>query len=264
MTGFYLMHRGWMENDVFERVPFTEREAWEWMISAAAWDDVTLNILGRPTDLKRGQFSHSVRFMAEKFQWSKSAVDRFLDKLRKRDMILTETGTAQLIVSICNYKSYQYIPPENRDSIGTVSGTAAGQERDKEEIIKYLKQEKETAVDRGADGFFRAIYDAGSDLFPILATKRTEVINQWIAAGADPELVLSEFRRAVGRDVRTWGYFSGMIADAIKTRNTPLPQGSSRPTQAQPRKPNDWMNTVEAGQKAYQRRTRQHDDDSEY
>lgn len=223
MTGFYLMHRGWMEHDVFADEAFTEREAWEWMIAAARWEDGTVNVLGNPVRLSRGQFSHSVRFMAQRFKWSKSSVDRFLDKLAKWDMIGTANGTGQLVVTIRNYSRYQDAQQES----GTPQTPKAGHERDKEEINKTIKQVS-GVVDARADTAFRKIYDAGCEAFPQLATRHTEIINRWIAEGADPERdVLPIIKNAVGVDVRKWEFFTYSVMGAIAARTKPLPEGKA-------------------------------------
>lgn len=105
----YQHERGWLDSDVWENAPYSEREAWSWMIGEASWKDSQKNIGGYPVMILRGQFSHSIRFMATKFQWSVGKVQRFLKKLLRWNMIKTDTATdtAQTIVTICNYNIYQ-------------------------------------------------------------------------------------------------------------------------------------------------------------
>jgi hypothetical protein len=142
--GWYLMHRGWMDSDVFADDPYTEREAWEWMIAEAAFDEKTISINGMPTKLKRGQFSHSLRFMATAWKWDKNKAQRFIQRLIKWGMIeiAKKSGTGQLILSVCNYSDYQ----NPRDS----GGTDVGQKRDSggtnnKETIKQLERNNSTS-----------------------------------------------------------------------------------------------------------------------
>lgn len=130
MSGFYLMERGWQEHPLFDGEPYSLRDAWEWLIANACYKDVRRQINGTFITLKRGQLSYSVRFLAEKFLWSKSKVDRFLKKLKTETMIGTAVGTGQLIITICNYNDYQTLDKNNETVIGTVDGTRAGHERD--------------------------------------------------------------------------------------------------------------------------------------
>lgn len=139
--GVFAVDRGIWEHDAFRDQPFTDREAWMWMVGEAAFKTRTRNIGGKVVDLGRGQLVASVRFLAERWQWSKSAVDRFLDRLKKRDMIETNSGTGILVITVCKYEEYQRVSLPAGTQDGTQDGTAAGQQRDKRENTKNTKEE---------------------------------------------------------------------------------------------------------------------------
>jgi hypothetical protein len=106
--GYYRMHRGWMEHPVFANEAFTEREAFEWLVGEATWqEDRVVAHKGNPVKVDRGQVPHSIRFMADAWGWNPSKTLRFVDKLKKWNMIETATETGQLIITICNYDKYQ-------------------------------------------------------------------------------------------------------------------------------------------------------------
>lgn len=134
MSGFYLMHRGWMSNPVFRTD--SERVAWVWLIERAAFKDTHHRIGAKLVPIKRGQFAATVREIAEAWGWSKSKVDRFLKVMREANMIRSETGTGaertKMVITICNYERYQ----DPRDSGGTETGTGAGQARDSGGTVK--------------------------------------------------------------------------------------------------------------------------------
>ncbi len=125
----YQHERGWLDSEVWGDAPYSERDAWSWMIGEAFFQDGIKNIGGHPILLKRGQFSHSIRFMALKFKWGKGKVERYIKKLLDWKMIKTDTenGTGQTIVTICNYDKYQ----TKKGKSGTQNGTEAGQEQDR-------------------------------------------------------------------------------------------------------------------------------------
>lgn len=131
---FNVSRRIW-GHPVFKPAKYSEREAFLWMVSEASWKARTIrssddkNII----DLDRSQLSHSLRFMADKWGWTKSTAERFLKKLEKRDMIKTSNGTAQNVITISNYDEYQGKPNESGTADGTQGETDAGQTRDKEE-----------------------------------------------------------------------------------------------------------------------------------
>lgn len=128
--GTFAIDRGIWGSHNFAQEPFTEREAFMWLISEAAYTAHTKRIGALTVDLERGQTCHSVRFMAEVWQWSKSAVDRFLKKLEKRDTIKRDTGTEPVVITICNYCTYQPAQKTAGTQDGTPAGTVAGQQRD--------------------------------------------------------------------------------------------------------------------------------------
>lgn len=125
-AGTFAVSRRIWSHPEFAPCEFSEREAFLWLVSEASWKSRTVRAGRVVVDLDRGQLCASIRFMADAWQWSKSRVDRFLKRLEKRDMLVSECGTGQLIITICNYDEYQ----GERDTSGTVAGQKAGHERD--------------------------------------------------------------------------------------------------------------------------------------
>lgn len=106
---FYKMERGWLDSPMWGEEAYSKREAFEWMIGEAAWDDNKVVAMpnGKPLRLKRGQVYASIRFMARKFQWSENKVIRYLEFLAVWGAIETQTNTGQTVITICNYSKYQ-------------------------------------------------------------------------------------------------------------------------------------------------------------
>ncbi|MEL6362835.1 MAG: hypothetical protein AAFR21_17315 [Pseudomonadota bacterium] len=126
MTGYIRHHRSTFDHPCFADEPFTEREAWVWMIMEASYKPRVKRTGRHVANLERGQFSASVRFLAEKWGWTKSKVHRFLERLKNRDMIGTETGTGMMVLTISNYDIYQ----EPERNLGTAGGQQPGQSWD--------------------------------------------------------------------------------------------------------------------------------------
>lgn len=146
---WYRMERGWKDHEFFQKEPYSERDAWQWMIEEAAFKEKTIAVMGVPVRLKRGQFCHSVRFMAEKFQWSVGRVQRFIKRLQKWMMIITSTDTGQILISISNYSKYQdgrHTSDTSTDTpIDTPPDTQAGTNNKKDKEGKEIEGEKESA-----------------------------------------------------------------------------------------------------------------------
>lgn len=142
MSGFFLMHRGWRDNEIFKG-EFSRADAWVWLIENACWKPTRGRIKGQTVELDRGEMSFSQRFLAEKWGWSKSRVDRFIAELRDEGMIETRSkigataghsaGQGQSILRVCNYSKYQDMSDVSRGNDDAETGATAGQQRGKEE-----------------------------------------------------------------------------------------------------------------------------------
>ena len=126
MSGTVNISRDIWNDAAFKDQPFTEREAFMWLVMEASWKPREKRVGSAVVNLERGQLAASIRFMAEAWNWQKSTVDRFLKRLENRDMIGTASGTGLTIVTIRKYNEYQNAPKES----GTPKKEKAGQQRD--------------------------------------------------------------------------------------------------------------------------------------
>lgn len=111
----------------------TRFEAWEWLIAHAAWKDTSVRLRNDTVRLKRGQVSLSVRDLGVLWRWPKSNVARWLHRLSSKDMLRlqksgtapgTVSGTARLVITICNYDKFN----RTRKKVGHEVGHYPGQE----------------------------------------------------------------------------------------------------------------------------------------
>lgn len=149
--GVYAVARSVWNNPMFADEPYTQREAWLWLIGAAAWNEREVRGRGAPVRLQRGEFFFSLRFLEERWGWTKSRVERFLSMLEKRDAIRDAERDGVKIYSICKYDDFQVVGLPKRDAIQDTprdaTGTEAGRDRDKEEALKHsnIQKKKEPA-----------------------------------------------------------------------------------------------------------------------
>lgn len=129
-AGYFAVSRKIFEHDFFAREPFTEVQAWLWLIKEAAWRPTSVRLGNGRFDLERGQCATSTRFLATAWGWSHSRVVRYLERLEAENMIRRRSGTAATRITICNYDEYQggdtetgTAPDRNSDGskIGTLS-----------------------------------------------------------------------------------------------------------------------------------------------
>lgn len=141
--GVFAVDRGIFEHDFFAPEPFTEREAWIWMIGVAAYRPYRARVGPARIELARGQLAHSSRFMAEKWKWGETSVRRFLARLKAEGMVGFGARTAHAItvITICNYEAFQKVSLPDDDE----NGADMAQGRRRVEAIGSIE------VDRGGD-----------------------------------------------------------------------------------------------------------------
>lgn len=105
--GYYRMHRGWMDHPMFKPEPYTEREAWLWLIENAAWKDGRKRVGPCTIEVKRGQVAASLRFMACAWKWNEPKVRRFLSRMKTDAAIDAASDAGVNVITICNYEVYQ-------------------------------------------------------------------------------------------------------------------------------------------------------------
>jgi hypothetical protein len=131
----------WDDPD-FADEPYTEREAWLWLIAQAQWRDGKIRgNTGNPVNLTRGEFSISIRYMATKWKWTKDRAHRFIKRLEKRGTISDTSRDTSQIYFINKYNNFQVVGIPKRDSDRDSSATAARQQRDKRETGKQGNRE---------------------------------------------------------------------------------------------------------------------------
>jgi hypothetical protein len=249
--GVFAVDRGIWDHPMFADEAFTEREAWSWLIGEASFKARTRNIGGKVVSLDRGQLAASVRFMAERWKWSKSRVDRFVHRLKTETMIGTDSGTGILVITICNYDRYQRVSLPDRDSTRDsnrdTDGTAAGQQRDKREDTESTEHiEKNSELRSAPPSASAPVYtDSRHELWgegvPILISmgvsesQSRKMIGTWLKTmHDDAQSVLGAIQRARDNRVHSpipWitkglaGYANGAAAHSLRTH--PASQQSS-------------------------------------
>lgn len=113
------------DHEVFASEPFSEREAWVWLIAKAAWKDTKHRIGHRVVDVPSGSVFLTLREMQAVWRWkSDKRVRSFLLMLEREGMIETKSDAGKTQVTICNYSRYQEAG-RTEDAAGTHGGRTA-------------------------------------------------------------------------------------------------------------------------------------------
>ena len=147
--GFYCIARSVWDDPEFPDEKCSEREAWLWFFGQAMWREGKVKTFAGTMHLDRGELCFSERFLAEKWGWSKSRVNRVLDRWEERGWIDgvtvnekrgsnrgSERGSQRRSVrvySIRNYNKNQMASPTEQEGSGAVNGAGVFKKRGKEE-----------------------------------------------------------------------------------------------------------------------------------
>lgn len=145
--GVFAITREIFDHPDFPAEPFTQREAWMWLISEAAWRQRRVHVGGVSVTLQRGQLASSVRFMAERWKWHRSSVERFLKRRKTATAITIAVETGVSVITLCNYDRYQVVGLPSETPTETPGETAPRQHRDKQETLKHSNIEKQPDAD---------------------------------------------------------------------------------------------------------------------
>lgn len=137
-----------MNDPQFPDEPFTQREAWCWLIENAAWKDTTVFVSGERLELKRGQLIFSQRFLAEKWKWGRQKVRTFQMRLEKCEKVTHDITHGTTILTICNYEKYQDAQPTDKPKAQPADNPAITQQQPKEGRKKERKKDISPDFDR--------------------------------------------------------------------------------------------------------------------
>jgi hypothetical protein len=159
--GYILLARQLLRHPRFKpRGPFTQFEAWYWLIESAAFAPCEVPIMTgtrrEMITLQPGQLSHSIRFLSAAWRWSPNRVQRFLRDLAMDGSVNTQTDTAQTLITLCNWDKYQRPFSEANTQADTQTDTQTDTKK-KELKEKKDRAPKSAAVPEGFAAWF-AIY----------------------------------------------------------------------------------------------------------
>lgn len=228
-----MVHRGLFDHVDFAPEPFTEREAWLWLISEAAWQPkrVRVGSNGAIVVLARGELAHSLRFLADKWQWSVKRVRGFLDRSEKQERITRKRAHDGAhdgaIITICNYDKYQLSGHANGHAEGHSEGTPRAREGHKEEELKKVIQEIDTGAVH-ADVLKIAGVDS-DDPFFFGSKYGVEIL---IERGYSPATICAGAAKAMVGKSRPppWSYFAKCIESENEQRAAPAKPEINRGT----------------------------------
>jgi hypothetical protein len=149
------MHRGWQDDPLFAGEPFSRRDAWEWLISNAAWEAHSRWFKGHMVSVGRGQIVTSEAELSAAWKWTRQRVRTFLSRLEVDQKSTRETASGVTKLTICKYEQYQSEQPSEQPPKQPLSNQGATKEQPTIEEGKEGKEEESLMPDKsGAYAFF--------------------------------------------------------------------------------------------------------------
>lgn len=256
--GFIAVDRDVFDHPIFAPEPFTEREAWLWLIAEAAWSEHRVRVGNAVVQLSRGQLAHSLRFMAGKWKWSEARVRRFLARLKNDAMIDAAATHNATQITICNFDKFQMRRRTDEAESDAPNDAAATQNNTREEY-NYTGHDAREALpeperpqrpeseapacpkpaiaepisEPDYDTLGRELVKAGGKALVNPATAPGLLVlsdpMNWIRNGCDLQAdILPAIRarctRARPSSIRSWNYFTEAVYQARDNRLKPAPE----------------------------------------
>jgi len=107
MEGWVSIHRKIQECWIWMDEPFSRGQAWVDLLLLANHQDKKTYVDGKLVTIKTGQRLTSIRQLAERWQWSRDKVSRFLSILEGDNMITVQKSHRFTLIEVTNYEEYQ-------------------------------------------------------------------------------------------------------------------------------------------------------------
>ncbi len=147
--GYLGLFRKFFDHEFWkEKRKFSKAEAWIDLMRSARYGENPERLFDKRGEytLEHGDIYISLRYLGERWQWSKNKVRHFLDTLERLESIsVKKRDSHRTIIHVTNLKAYtEWIQGkrDKKDSEGTVKGQSRDSEGTKKKKVKKVKKVK--------------------------------------------------------------------------------------------------------------------------
>lgn len=223
--GWVCITRKYHEHPVFAAEPFTEREAFQWLICKAAWKDTKHRIGTTIHDVPRGSLFCTLRQMAREWRWkSDYRVRSFLKTLEIERMVFLNPTQGKTHITICNYNEYQNTERKEKRTDNAESNASATHRQRTKETNKQINNNT-TLLGGRVSELYEALGITDETMSPGLLSLSDPL--HWIESGCDLDKdVLPTLRTiaARGKSITSFAYCSKAVFEARDMRLAPAPE----------------------------------------
>jgi len=138
MEGWIKIFRQITENEYYFTEKFTKVQAWIDLLLLATHKERTVSIRGIEINLKPGQLCYSQKSLASRWKWNVKTVNKYLNSLKKREMVDTRNTNITTIISIKKWFLYQNDGEQNTYQKGAQKDTKTETNKNVKNIIIEL------------------------------------------------------------------------------------------------------------------------------
>ena len=194
---FVKLNRNLQDHWIWTDEPFSKGQAWVDLIMLARWKDEKKLHRDKLVVRKRGEVNCSMRWLAERWQWDRRKVKRFLSLLESDGMITVECTTNDTTITIENYSVYQDRQTADGTTHGTTDGTTDGTHKKKE---KKGKEGKEYIYSRATHDIIQHLNERTGSHYKPTTNKTKELIQARMNEG----FTVEDFKTVIDKKCVEW------------------------------------------------------------
>lgn len=193
--GYLKLWRACVDNELYFSEPFTKWQAWQDLLVLANHKKRVVYVRGIAVTVDAGQVLAAEEFLAERWQWSRGKVRRFMSYLESKTVqqIVQQKSRVCTIITIVKWDIYQSDGTIN----GTTDSTTNGQQTDIPKNVKNGKNEKNKSL--YAD-FIKRFNGASGKRCRVLDEKTKRQLNARIRDGFTLDEIIDATRNCANDD----------------------------------------------------------------
>lgn len=163
--GYIKIYRSLFENDIWNKKPFSDGQAWIDLLQLANIKDSTAWLSKGNVKVKRGQVFRSIKELSDRWGWSSKKTIGFMKRLENAKMVVVKGLAQGTLITIENYAFYNTLGQES----GVEEGRAEGEQR----ASKGQGNKKERKKER------KNIYSPDAWINEIVPEELRAVFHEW-------------------------------------------------------------------------------------
>lgn len=149
---WFRVYRDLLSEELWTSERFTTGQAWIDLIGMANYADTERIYKGQLQKIQRGQIYTSIRFLAQRWHWSRAKTERTIKMMEKAQMLTVKTTTNGTVLTLENYGKYQGDRATNKaTNLATNLATTLATDLTQKKKVKKDKEGEERARETQRD-----------------------------------------------------------------------------------------------------------------